>query len=419
MIKIPRSASANRIEHLTSSSLALSAEPCKRECSQSVQGRPVCYHSVFAIRFLVPRLGWTMVKIGIVGLAQVGKTTLFKILTHAHGSGLESHRPEAHLGVVRVPDARVERLGEIYKPKKLVHATVEYVDTPGSIIDLARTGAQAAVLKEMNALAHVVRSFESDLVPHAAGSVDPRRDVESVELELILSDLAVVEKRLERLQKDLKKQKAPALEQELHVLEKCKAVLEQQRPLRELELGPEEERLIRGFTFLSVKPMLYILNLGERDSARADAAEEFAASAGLRRRPKTAVAAVCGSLEAELAEMEEAEAAEFLQSYGLKESAVERVIRASYDLLGLISFFTVGENEVHAWTVRAGTTALEAAGEIHTDLQKSFIRAEVVKFEDLVAAGSLAEARSRGTLKLEGKEYIVHDGEVVHIRHSA
>jgi hypothetical protein len=360
-----------------------------------------------------------MLKMGIVGLAQVGKTTLFKILTHAHGTGLESHRPETHLGVVRVPDSRVERLAEIYKPKKLVHATVEYVDTPGSIIDLARTGAQAAALKEMNALGHVVRAFESDLVPHAAGSVDPKRDVESVELELILSDLSVVEKRIERLEKDLKKQRAPALEHELHVLEKCKAALEKQTPLREVELGPEEERLIRGFTFLTVKPMLYVLNLGEKDSARADAAAEFAAAAGLRQRPKTAVAAVCGSIEAELAEMEEAEAAEFLESYGLKESAVERLIRSSSDLLGLISFFTVGENEVHAWTVRAGTTALEAAGEIHTDLQRGFIRAEVVKFEDLVAAGSLAEARSRGTLKVEGKEYVVHDGEVVHIRHSA
>jgi hypothetical protein len=359
-----------------------------------------------------------MLKMGIVGLAQVGKTTLFRILTHAHGSGLESHRPEAHIGVVRVPDARVERLGEIYKPKKLVHATVEYVDTPGSIVDLVRSGAQAAALKEMDALAHVVRAFQDDRVPHAARSVDAKHDVESVELELILSDLAVIEKRIERLEKDLKKQKNPALEKELHVLEKSKAALEKQTPLRELELGAEEERLIRGFTFLSAKPMLYVLNLGEKDSARADAAEEFAAAAGLRQRPKTEVAAVCGSIEAELAELDNAEAAEFLESYGLKESGTERVIQASYRLLGLITFFTTDGNECRAWAVPAGTTAVEAAGAIHTDLQKGFIRAEVVLFDDLAAAGTMPEARTRGLVKLEGRDYVLRDGEVVHIRHS-
>lgn len=382
----------------------------------------VCYYACYAFDCISSPKSFdceaSLLKIGIVGLAQVGKTTLFRILTHAHGSGLGSGKPEAHVGVVKVPDARLDRLSDNYHPKKTIHASVEYVDTPGSVIELARTGAQMASLREMDALAHVVRAFEDPALPPAGGSLDPKRDIENVELELILSDLAVVEKRLERLEKDLKKQKNPALEREFHILQVSKEALEKQTPLRELALDAEEERIIRGFTFLSSKPMLYVLNLGETDAARANAAEDFAHQAGLRQRPKTEVSAVCGKVEAELAELDEADAAEFLASYGLAESAVARLIRSSYHLLGLISFFTVGEDECRAWTIRAGTPAVEAAGEIHTDLQKGFIRAEVVKFDDLMAAGSLAEARNRGTLKLEGKEYVVQDGEIVHIRHS-
>jgi hypothetical protein len=355
---------------------------------------------------------------GIVGLAQVGKTTLFQILTRAHGSGHVAGRPETHVGVVRVPDPRLDRLAEMFQRQKTIHATIEYVDTPGSIIELARTGVQSQNLRELNALLHVVRAFQDEAIPAEGGAVNPQRDIENVELELILSDLAMVEKRLERLERDLKKQKNPALEKEFHVLKVCKTFLEKGTPLREASLGPEEERLIRGFTFLSLKPMLYVLNLGEKDAARANAAEQFAAAAGLKQRPHTAVTAVCGKVEAELAELDESEAAEFLASYDLKESAISRLIRASYQLLGLISFFTVGDDECRAWTIRAGTSALEAAGEIHTDMQRGFIRAEVVKFEHLMAAGGFAEARARAQLRLEGKDYIVQDGEVVRIRHS-
>jgi hypothetical protein len=351
---------------------------------------------------------------GIVGLAQVGKTTLFEILTRAHAAGHGGGRAEAHVGVVRVPDVRLDRLSEMYRPQKTIHATVEYLDTPGSIIDLTRAGVQSQSLRELNSLAHVVRAFEDP-----AMAADPSGDIENVELELILSDLAVVEKRLERLEKDVKKQKNPALERELQVLKVCKSSLEKQTPLRDAALAPEDERVIRGFTFLSLKPMLYVLNLGEKDAGRANAAEQFAQQAGLKQRPHTAVAAICGKVEAELAELGESEAAEFLASYGLQQSAIFRLIRASYQLLGLISFFTVGEDECRAWTIRAGTSALEAAGEIHTDLQRGFIRAEVVKVDDLLAAGGFAEARARAQLRLEGKDYIVHDGEVVHIRHSA
>jgi GTP-binding protein YchF len=359
-----------------------------------------------------------VLRIGIVGLAQVGKTTLFRILTHAHGSGLSSGKQEAHVGVVRVPDPRLDRLVEMYHPEKNVYASVEYVDTPGSVIEIARTGSQMGSLREMDALAHVVKAFDDSTSP-SGGAASAQSDIENVELELILSDLAVVEKRLLRLEKDLKKQKLPALEREFQVLQSSKTALEKQTPLREVARTAEEERIVRGFTFLSSKPMLYVLNLGEKDVARANAADEFAASAGLRQRPRTGVSAVCGQVEAELAELGDAEAGEFLASYGLKESGAARLIRSSYDLLGLICFFTVGEDECRAWTMRRGTTALGAAGEIHTDLQKGFIRAEVVKYDDLITAGSLAEARTRALLKLEGKEYIVNDGEVVHFRHSS
>ncbi len=358
-----------------------------------------------------------MLKIGIIGLEQVGKSTLFRIMTHAHGSA-GAGKSETQLGVVHVPDARLGRLSAMYQPKKTIPASVEYVDTPGSVIDLARAGVQAQSLREMDALAHVVRVFDDPSIPHSAGSVNARRDIESVELELMLSDLAVTEKRLERLEKDIKKQKNPALEKEFAVLKNAKAALETEKPLREIAFSAEEERLLRGFTFFSEKPLLTVLNLGEADAARANSAEEFAAELGFKKRPKTAATAICGKVEAELVELPEGEAAEFLASYGLKESAIARLIRTSYALLGLISFFTVGEDECRAWTLRKGSTALEAAGEIHSDIQKGFIRAEVVRYDDLIASGGLAEARNHGLLRLEGKEYVVQDGEIVHFRHS-
>ena len=356
-----------------------------------------------------------LLKTGIVGLPQAGKTTFFRILTKAHGSGSGSARQEAHVGMVSVPDHRLDRLREMFQPRKTVYANVEYVDTPGSVIDAVRSGPQSAALREVQALALVLCAFRDD-----AGSMAAvQRDMENVELELILSDLSVAEKRLERLEKDVKKQKNPALEQELEALQVCKQALEKQTPLREAALSPDLERAVRGFTFFSLKPMLYILNLDEKNAARADAAEEFAAAAMLKQRPKTAVTAVCGKVESELAELNDAEAAEFMASFGLKEPAVARVIRSTYRLLGLISFFTVGEDECRAWTIRSGATAWEAAGEIHTDIQKGFIRAEVVSYEDIMALGGFSEARNRGRLRLEGKEYTVRDGEIVHFRHSS
>ncbi len=359
-----------------------------------------------------------MFKIGIIGLAQAGKTTLFRILTRAQGAGPAAGKTELRVGVVRVPDSRLDRLSEIYRPKKTIHATIECVDTPGSVIDLARSGAAAATLREFDALAHVVRAFGDESTSPLSGEANLQKDIENVELELMLSDLAIIEKRLERLEKDVKKQRNPNLERELHTLNAVKSALENQTPLRELALTPEERQLIRGFAFLSAKPVLYVFNLSEEDAARVDAAEALAAEAGLRPRAQTEATAICGKVEAEVAELDPVEAEEFLASYGLRESAVSRLIRACYHLLGLLSFFTVGEDECRAWTIRRGTTALEAAGEIHSDIQRGFIRAEVIAYDDLVAAGGFAEARSRGRLRLEGKEYVIRDGEVVHFRHA-
>ncbi|MGH9396739.1 MAG: redox-regulated ATPase YchF [Terriglobia bacterium] len=376
-------------------------------------GRALCIFQIVLWR-PVRNCEVDVLRMGIAGLPQVGKTTFFQIVTKMHGGVLASGRQEAHVGMVAVPDGRLARLSEMFQPRKTVYASVEYVDTPGSIIDLLRAGPQSQSLREMDALAHVVKAFGEDASPAAIQS-----DIENVELEMMLSDLAVAEKRLERLAKDVKKQKNQGLEQELQAIEVCKASLEKQTPLREATLTPEQERAVRGFTFLSQKPVLYILNLDENDAVRTGAAEEYAAAAGLKQRPKTLVSAICGKVEAELAELSDAEAAEFTASFGLKESALARIIGSSYQLLGLISFFTVGEDECRAWTIRSGATALEAAGEIHTDIQRGFIRAEAVTYEDLLADGSLAEARTRAHLRLEGKEYVVKDGEIMHFRHSA
>jgi GTP-binding protein YchF len=275
-----------------------------------------------------------------------------------------------------------------------------------------------ATLRDVDAIAHVIRVFDDPSVPHAEGGIDPLRDATNLDLELILSDHDQISKRLERVEKDLKKKKDPLLELEKNVLEKCKAHLEAEKPLRELELTAEERRPIGGFLFLSQRPMLYVLNLGDEEAADLDKAVEKHKLAALEGRPNTAVVAVCGRLEAELAEMEEKEAAELLASYGLKEPGLNRLIRATYDLMGLIQYFTAGEPEVRAWTIRKGSNAVKAAGEIHSDIEKGFIRAEVVRCADLLAAGSIAAAKEKAQVRLEGKEYIVQEGDVILFRHS-
>jgi GTP-binding protein YchF len=352
---------------------------------------------------------------GIIGLPQVGKTTLFRILTKASVEG-KAGASATHVGVAKVPEPRLVELAKLYNPKKITYATVQYVDLGG--MQKERVRDSLASLREVDAILHVIRVFDDPSVPHAAGSIDPLRDATNLELELILSDHDQITRRLERVEKDLKKKNDPLLVLEKNVLEKCKAHLEAEKPLRELELTAEEKKPIGGFLFLSARPVLYVLNLGDEEAGQLDTAVERHKLGALQGRPNAAVVAVCGRLEAELAEMEEAEAAELLASYGLKEPGLNRLIRATYDLMGLIQFFTAGEPEVRAWTIRKGSNAQKAAGAIHSDIEKGFIRAEVVKWSDLLAAGSIAAAKEKAQVRLEGKEYIVQEGDVILFRHS-
>jgi GTP-binding protein YchF len=359
-------------------------------------------------------------KTGIIGLPQVGKTSLFKILTKAHLDERAFSNPrEAHVGVAKVPDKRLDQLAQLYSPKKLVHAAVEYVDVAAIGKEALKETAFTTALRGVDELIHVVRAFEDAAIPHV-GPVDPVRDIKNVEFDLMVSDLGQVEKRLERLEKDLKKMKAPDLEKEFELLKRAKVHLETERPLRELEMNAEEKKRLRGFMFLSEKPILYVLNISESGELGKDleAAVDRFGVGELAARPNAAATAICGKVEAELAEMPDEEAAEFLSSYGLIESGLTRLIRKSYELLGLISFFTVGEDECRAWTVERGTRAQQAAGTIHSDLEKHFIRAETIHWDKLLESGSEANAKAKGLLRLEGKDYLVHDGDVMHIRHS-
>jgi len=359
-------------------------------------------------------------KTGIIGLPQVGKTSLFQILTKAQLSEQARANPrEAHIGVAKVPDDRLDRLAALYNPKKLTHTSVEYVDVGAIGQEALKDTTYAAHLRQVDALAHVVRAFEDPSIPHV-GAIDPLRDIKNVEFDMIVSDLGQVEKRLERLEKDLKKMRTPELEKENELLIRAKAHLESEKPLRELEMTADDKKRIRGFMFLSEKPILYVLNISESTQLGKEI-EEAVAKYGLTEiasRPNAGATAICGKVEAELSEMSDTEAAEFLGSYGLTESGLTRLIRKTYELLGLISFFTAGEDECRAWQVPAKSRAQNAAGAIHSDLEKHFIRAETIRWDQLLEAGSEANARAKGTLRLEGKDYIVQDGDVMHIRHS-
>ncbi|MGA2354023.1 MAG: redox-regulated ATPase YchF [Terriglobales bacterium] len=359
-------------------------------------------------------------KTGIIGLPQVGKTSLFRILTKLNLSDQAYSNPrEAHIGVAKVPDDRLDKLAALYNPKKLTHASVEYVDVGAIGQDALKETAYIGHLRQVDALIHVLRAFESDEIPHV-GPIDPLRDIKNVEFDLMVSDLGQIEKRLERLEKDLKKMKTPDLEKENELLIKAKAQIEAEKPLREMEMTPEDKKRIRGFMFLSEKPILYVLNIGESTELGKDleAAVAKYSLTEVAARPNAGASAICGKVEAELAEMSDEDAAEFLGSYGLTESGLSRLIRTSYHLLGLISFFTAGEDECRAWTIPVNTRAQNAAGAIHSDLEKHFIRAETIRWDQLLEAGSEANARAKGTLRLEGKDYIVQDGDVMHIRHS-
>ncbi|TMG46711.1 MAG: redox-regulated ATPase YchF [Chloroflexi bacterium] len=358
----------------------------------------------------------------ITGLPYVGKTTLFNLLTGAHAatgsfSGAEA---ETNVGVAKVPDDRVDQLAALYRPKKTTHAEVMYRDLglahaekPGQGISPQKLGD----LRTADALVHVVRAFGDPSVPHVDGSVDPVRDLAAVELELLFADHGVVERRLERLEPELRSAKGverETKEREKAVLRKALAALDAERPLRDVDFDVEETKAMRGFRFLTLMPLLLAVNLDEADvSSPEKVLAPVRAAASVHRA--TGVVPVCAKLEAEIAELSAGEAAAFRAELGLAEPALDRLIRATYELLGLCSFFTTGEDEVRAWTVPCGTPAQEAAGAIHTDLERGFIRAEVIAWDELLKAGSEANAKRQGVMRVEGKAHPIKDGEIMHV----
>jgi GTP-binding protein YchF len=363
------------------------------------------------------------VQIAIVGLAAAGKTTVFNTLTRGTVQTGGYGGLELHVGTVKVPDERLDRLAAIFHPKKVVHADVTYVDLPAPPASSeGRVGAEElpaehlARLREADALIHVVRAFEDPAVPHASGSVDPMRDLEQLDLEFTIADLALVERRLERLRGSGRHgtpAEREANEREEAILGRLKPALESGVPIRDVELDPDEQKVIRGFRFLTEKPVLVLLNVGEDDLPSAPTLVERIGGAYAHRHAM--VDALSARIEMELEELDPEEAAGFMEALGLSESSLDRVIRLSYRLLGLISFLTAGPDEVRAWPIPEGATAVDAAGTIHTDLARGFIRAEVVPFEDLVELGSTAEARRHGRLRSEGRTYPVHDGDVIEV----
>ena len=359
-----------------------------------------------------------MLRAALVGFSSSGKTALFHLMTSARDT--PKGRSDVSVGISRVPDARLDTLTAMYNPGKRVPATVEFTD----MVAPARSGAQALVdvagYKNADALVHVVRAFPDPTVPHPSGSIDPARDAQAMEDELILADLGVAERRLERIEKDLKKASSSELEKERDLVQRCRQSLEDGTPLRALELTGEDARRLRGFQFLSAKPLLLAINLDEADVAGVGASIERAAGqaglTGFLAHAATRAVALCATIELEIAQLEGADATVFLADIGLAESGLDRVIRASYDLLGYMSFFTVGEDECRAWSVARGTPAQAAAREIHSDIQRGFIRAEVVAYDALISRGSMAACREHGEVRLEGKEYVVQDGDIINFR---
>lgn len=359
-------------------------------------------------------------QIGIVGLPFSGKSTLFQTITRTHLDPAALTKAEVHHAVVKVPDARLDKLTEIFSPQRTVHATIEFVDVVG--LKKGESGSTQftttflASVKTNDALVQVVRLFTNDAVPHPDGSIDAERDIATFETEFILSDLGVVENRIERLKKQVMKSGDEQGKRELPVLEQCKQVLESERPLREHEFTKEELHILKPYQLLSIKPMLIALNLDESQMNESSAMVQRIASK--KEGKNTRVVSFFGKIEMEMSELGNEEATLFMAEYGIKESALDALIREAYALLGLQSFFTVGEDECRAWTIRKGTMAQEAAGVIHSDFFHKFIRAEVVHFDDFIAAGgSFAKAKEAGHWRLEGKEYVVRDGDILTIRH--
>lgn len=358
-------------------------------------------------------------RIGIVGLAQSGKTTLFNALT---GSQVDttafSGKVEAHRAVVFVPDERLDHLNDIFPEKNKVPAIVEYIDLGGlSTSEQKKSGFSDQFLghiRLVDALLVVVRAFKNETIPHPANSLDPLRDLKNIEAEFVIADLGIVENRTDRLQRQMKSKKLDADVRELLFLEKCRAFLEDENPLRLLDMSDEEELMVRGYQFLTQKPLIVVINIDENDiQNEREVLEPFQKVISGQNATALCVAA---QIEMEIQQLDENEARIFRQELGISESAMGRLIRASYDLLGLLSFFTVGSDEVRAWTIRRGTKAPQAAGAVHTDFERGFIRAEVVHYDDFIVRKSLPRCKTDGVLRLEGKDYIVQDGDIINFR---
>ncbi|MBI4202360.1 MAG: redox-regulated ATPase YchF [Chloroflexi bacterium] len=354
-------------------------------------------------------------QIGIIGITKSGKTTVFNALIR---SSIGQATGQMNIGVAKVVDPRLDRLTVMFKPKREVYAEVRYVDIPGAPEGLGKSqgigGEYLNALQRADALLHVVRAFDDPSVSHINGSVDPYRDTAAMDMELAFSDLAIIERRFKRLEEEMKRAKPQERErarQETALLERLRDGLASDVPIRQQEVSSEEQKAISNYQFLTAKPLFIIFNIGEEQLSQVDKIEEeMGARLG---RPRVQAAAMCGKLEAELGQMTTEEEQEFRTSLGAGEPAAARVIRLSYELVGLCSFFTVGEDECRAWTIPLNTPALKAAGQIHSDIERGFIRAEVVAYEDLVQCGTLPEARRRGLLRLEGKTYPVKDGDII------
>ena len=347
-------------------------------------------------------------RLGIIGWPLVGKTTVFNALTRssAKTGAFGSTGSAPNVAMVRVPDRRVDTLSGMFNPKKTTYATVEYVDMAGFERGKGKeSDAFLSHARKVDALVHVVRAFEDETVPHSEDTLNAARDLRLMEEELILADQITVEKRMEKIAAEAKRGRKPEYAAEPEALEKCKEHLENVEPLRRVAFTPDEDLAIRGFSFLSQKPLLVLQNIGESQIGNPPALTS-----------DSPVLSVCGKLEEELAQLSDEDAASLMAEYGIEESSLVRMIQSSYDLLGLMSFYTTGEDEVRAWTIRKQSPAVEAARTIHSDIARGFIRAEVVHFNDLVELKTFPKAREVGKLRLEGKEYVLQDGEIVHFR---
>lgn len=361
-------------------------------------------------------------KLAIIGLSNAGKTTVFNALT---GQSLDTTvyptiSGEPNFGVVRVPDRRIDRLSEIYKPGKITFATVEYIDYIGLTKgDVVQNRKVFDLIKDVDAIVHVVRAFENEAVSHPLNDVSPLRDIETLELEFVFGDLEFVDKRLQRMEEGARKGKKQN-EAERKLLMRCKDTLEKEIPLRKISFDEEEQKLMRPLQFISTKPEVIVLNTAESDLNGGKAqelqlsVERYVAEKGMAETTK--VVTLCGKIEMEIAQLSADEARAFLEDLGIEEPALNKLIKVSYDLLGLISFLTAGEDEVRAWTVTRGTVAQQAAGKIHSDIERGFIRAELVGYDDFIADGGIAGARDKGHLRLEGKTYEVRDGDIINFR---